>query len=224
MNGFLKNMIRTLAKENQALMVSKSLQNYIIPGITSIILHSSPYLTYRLYISKEGESRLDKSLDKNDETLMIHNHGFHFESKTLVGSMLNILFDTKPLSKYSRDWGRFYQYDYISSFISGQPQHNFKLKQEVNLWETAYYECHARTISNNHYEMNTEQYHRIEIPKNILTAILFVEHKRVLNTTTLFSRNPYLHVDGVNTIELYKKMALKQINEDIELVLDNMES
>ena len=79
--AFFKNLLNLSLEKNLQQMVEESYKDYHVRGFNSIILSRSNTLTLRLYVCKPGDTELNPD---NDE-ILVHNHGFDFQTQVLTG-------------------------------------------------------------------------------------------------------------------------------------------
>lgn len=202
---FVKRLIQQLYHEND--VANWSLTDYQVAGFTSLMLHRSPEMNIRLYVSEPGKTSLAGSLDPKDNTLWIHNHRFAFQCQTLMGRMGNVLFE--ECNEETR-WGSYYKYMYQSALQLGTMR-AFP-RGEVFLDSPNYY----MVKSGESYYMDSTQLHKIWVPDDELVVLLFWEFQRSRGHTMMYSKEqlPF----NPDTSELYTKMSNDEVHRVLELV------
>jgi hypothetical protein len=169
---FLYNLIH----ENWDFVLGHALKNFHVPGFNSLLLMQAPELTVRLYLIRPGEC--PALADINDNQLLIHNHRFSFESMTLCGRVQNRRFQEVVLPADSYD-----RYEYFSAL---EEKHRLDFQERVYLQGAEVEEIEEGTS----YSMLSWELHRIALPQDQFTAILFMEHTRQEIPALLYSQVP----------------------------------
>ncbi len=178
---FARRLIENTVRTNFSFVLANALENFQVIGFNSILLHRSDDLVLRLYVCEPGKSNLDKSLDQDDNTLLIHNHRFYFQCQTLFGWMANLTYSE---SQERTEAGRWFKYGYKSAITSNDGMMRLSLEDSVNLSldSVEYIE------EGDSYELQPEQLHKILVPSDRLVVMLFWEHAKVQIDQKLYSR------------------------------------
>lgn len=215
MDNFALNLVGSLIDQNYDEIRERALQDYVVPGFTSLVLHRSEKLTIRLYVVRKGESRLANTLDPYDNSLWIHDHRFDFECQTLAGYMANLRFIERAVGT-TKDaaWGTWYKYRYESALT--------RPDRQIEVVPLGMADLELREINwvreGQSYYMPHTQYHRILVPKGCSTVMLFWEHERIPKDSILFSREEL--PKHPSTEGLYHRMGEYEFNELVDFVLD----
>lgn len=213
--NFVRNLIRTLADENLDAVQQRSLKNFQVPGFTSIVLHRSPELNLRLYVSLPGQSRLNRSGIPTDNTLWIHDHRFDFTCQTIAGYMKNLRFraGSAHVAPWGIPWGTWHRYIYESALMNSDGVMTLTPDGGDQLWLVKT----EKVDVGESYSMGHQELHRILIPNDRFTALLFWEFRRVQKPSRLWSNKQLpVHPDVSN---LYAQPSKDELEGMIEAVL-----
>lgn len=191
---FARSLIHNALTTKFPFLLAHALKNFQVIGFNSILLAKSENLVLRLYICKPGETHLDNSLDQNDNTLMIHNHRFFFQSEVLVGWMANLLYSESAMATEA---GRWFKYGYSSALMSADGRMHLVPEGQKHLSLDSVEFVHEGGF----YEMKPAQLHKILVPNDRMVVILFWEHEKVQIDQKLYSRYPQPEspgTDGMN--------------------------
>jgi hypothetical protein len=208
---FFKNLLNFCLSNRLDQMLATAYRDYHVPGFNSIILSQSPTLTLRLYVCKPGET----ALRPDNDQVLVHNHGFDFQTQVLLGYMENAVYEVPPAqAAQAESW---YQYTYESALL--RDDHTMRLQF---LGQVPFVMCRLeRVAAGQSYALRHPELHRIFVPSDRLVAMLFWQHRRVKQTPLIFSRVPQPEI--FPTQHLYNRFestaALKDL---IHLVIDQL--
>lgn len=204
---FAKTFLSLCLAQSLPQMVAKSYRHYHVRGFNSIILSASPELTLRLYMCLPGETELRPENDR----ILVHNHGFDFQTQVLVGHMENVVYAVKPAPSAAPPW---YQYRYDSALKNEAHQMRLTPMGPVPLTEVQ----RQRVEAGQSYFLQHQELHRIFVPADRLVAMLFWQHARVEQDPWLFSPVPLPEI--FPTEGLYERLEQEDLRALVQLVID----
>lgn len=207
-----KDFINNLFADNWHEIMRRSLNNYHVQGFTSLLMFQQQQLTIRLYICETKRHNLNNSFDPNDNTLLIHNHKFNFICETLIGEMYNMWYEETDQYKQFE----YYKYKYTSALKDNDGMRlDFLGKKFLFNRITRY------VPQNTDYAMRAHELHKICVPNDKLTAMLFWQHApQPTHEPILYSR---VELPTKPSIEgLYTRITTQELKRYRELILDNL--
>lgn len=208
---FACSLIRQALTTKFPFLLAHALKNFQVTGFNSILLAKSDDLVLRLYVCKPGESQLRNSLDQNDNTLMIHNHRFFFQSEVVVGWMANLLYTESEMATAHGEW---FKYGYSSALMNSDGRMHLVPEGKVHLSLDAV----QYVYEGDFYEMQPEQLHKIMVPNDRMVIILFWEHAKVQIDQKLYSR--YALPESPSTEGLNQRFSSGELRDLLNLVLE----
>lgn len=208
--AFVKNLLTLCLEQNLQQMLQKSYKDYHVKGFNSLILSCSDAVTLRLYICKPGETELN---DQNDN-ILVHNHGFNFQTQVLLGSMENAVYEVSPTAT---EQGLWHKYIYKSALKHQRNNMNLEFLEQTYLELTRL----EKVKAGESYFLRHHQLHRIFVPADRLVAMLFWQHRKVDQTPLIFSKVSQPAI--FPTSGLYNRFSsIEEISDLIQLVIQNL--
>ncbi len=208
---FARSLIHNALTTKFPFLLTHALKNFHVIGFNSILLAKSEDLVLRLYVCKPGESHLANSLDQNDNTLMIHNHRFFFQSEVLLGWMANLLYTEAAQATEAGQW---FKYGYSSALMSVDRQMHLVPEGKVHLSLDAV----QNVGEGDFYEMQPAQLHKILVPNDRMVVMLFWEHTKVQIEQKLYSR--YALPESPSTGGMNQRFSDHELHETLNQVLE----
>ncbi len=211
---FARSLIHQTLKTKFSFLLANALKNYHVIGFNSILLTKSDDLVVRLYVCKPGESHLQNSLDQNDNTLLIHNHRFFFQSEVLLGWMANLLYTEAVTATAAGEW---FKYGYSSALLNSDGRMHLvpEGKAHLSLDSVQY------VREGDFYEMQPAQLHKILVPNDQMVIMLFWEHAKVQIDQKLYSR--YALPESPSTEGMNQRFSSGELCELLNLVLEALQ-
>lgn len=191
---FIKNFLKLCLAQNMQQILDSSYKDYHVKGFNSIILSRSKNLTIRLYICRPYETELNSSNDH----ILVHNHGFDFQTQVLTGYMENAVYDLSPTRTAEGVW---HQYIYESALKNREQKMTLTFLKQVYLELTQL----QRVEAGSSYFLRHHQFHRIFVPNDRLVSMLFWQHQKINHTPIIFSKVSQPEV--FSTADLYNRFS-----------------
>lgn len=208
---FARSLIHNALTTRFPAVLEHALKNFHVSGFNSILLSKSDDLVLRLYVSKPGDSCLHNSLDQNDNTLLIHNHRFFFQSEVVLGWMANLLYSESHTHTEAGDW---FKYGYSSALMSADGRMHLRDEGRVHLsLDSVQY-----VREGEFYQMQPVQLHKILVPNDRMVVMLFWEHMKVNIAQKLYSK--YALPESPSTDGMNQRFSCAELRDLLGLVLD----
>lgn len=156
-------------------MRSKSLKNYIIPGLTSSLIGGE----------QAGCVRLFECGREHEETITPHSHRFDFRALVLRGTVTNHIWESKILSNGD-------PYQCTRLIYLGAPGQYEKEPIEVSRWTKS----SIKYSAGHWYGMTHDQVHSIQFSRNAI--VLFFEGPEVARESVILE--PWVDGETIPTL------------------------
>ena len=227
MGVFEREFIRNLWKENRELILKYAIKDFHVEGLYSLMLFRSETLKIRLYVIKEGVKSLETTHLHKDTSLSVHNHPFDFQCQTLTGYMENLIYyiddgtnsiDYSQIEQFEENKNtKWFKYTYSGALMDKEKKMRLKDEENVEIIGPKV----QKVPKGESYHFESIELHRIRVPSNETTIMLFWEHEKIENFVSKIYSSVALP-EATDYSSFYQPMSVDEVEDLISFILNSI--